>query len=44
MSTNDSPTINYYVCCKEVPLDASFTPRELSTSSISVDWSAISAS
>lgn len=27
MSTNDPNTFNCYVCCKEIPLDAAFTPE-----------------
>ncbi|EPD8431150.1 DUF3330 domain-containing protein [Pseudomonas aeruginosa] len=27
MSANDATTINCCVCCKEIPLDAAFTPE-----------------
>ena len=43
MNANE-PSTSCCVCCKEIPLDAAFTPEGPSTWSISAGWSAISAS
>lgn len=43
MNANE-PSTSCCVCCKEIPLDAAFTPKGPSTWSISAGWSAISAS